>query len=143
MARIYRGFHVKHSKSSLEELFDWQLKKVVKFSRYERQYRIAREIVGDEAGVRQGLKETGLNDWAIDFAWPQARLGIEVQGGTWKQNTGHNSGKGIQNDCNKSQQCALMGWQIIPVTGDDVRSGRALKFIENYFKGGYNGRTYG
>jgi len=125
---------VKHKcKSSLEELFDWQLKRMGVMSplrHYERQYRVSREVVGNEAGVRERLRERGLNDWALDFAWRPYKVAIEIQGGTWKAGTGHNTGTGIQNDCKKQQQCALMGWQIIPVTGDDVRSGKVLNFIE-------------
>ena len=122
-------------KSQLEQLFNFQLK-APGFINYCSEYPVSRDVVGNQRGVRERLKKSGLNDWRLDFAWPDHKLGIEIQGGTWSKKSAHSSGVGIQRDCTKSQQCAGMGWQVVPVTGDDVRKGRAIAFILKMFDQG-------
>ncbi len=120
---------MKAEQSKLETMFLFQLK-AAGHSQFVREYRVSREVVGNKRGVRKRLKEMGLNDYRLDFAWPEIRFGIEIQGGIWKRRTGHNSGAGIQRDCTKAQQCAGMDWLVVPVTGRDVTTGKALEFVE-------------
>lgn len=65
-----------------------------------------------------------------DFAWPAHRLLVEVQGGIWKRGGGgHSHPLGIQRDIEKHQLAAILGWRVLPVTTDEVESGRALQVI--------------
>lgn len=66
-----------------------------------------------------------------DFAWPKERVLVEVQGGIWRKYGGaHSRPDHIERDIEK-QQCALMlGYRLLPVTPQDVRSGRALEMIQ-------------
>ena len=121
-------------KSKLEQLFMFQLRSAG-FKNFCTEYPVSRDIVGNSRGVRKRLKDEGLQDWRLDFAWPDIKFGVEIQGGTWRKGA-HSTGSGIQRDCTKSQQCAGMGWNIVPVTGDDVRNGKALQLIFKLFDQG-------
>lgn len=71
--------------------------------------------------------------YSFDFAWPNLGPGrgllTEVNGGTWKK-MGHSSGKGIERDYEKMILAQLAGWRVFLVTGDQVRSGQAIRWIE-------------
>jgi len=69
----------------------------------------------------------------FDFAWPEFRLLVEVQGGTWI-NGGHSSGSGIARDCEKGNLATLAGWKVLHVTGDQIRSGIAIQFLQTFFE---------
>lgn len=67
----------------------------------------------------------GLRRWRFDFAWPGRMLAVEVEGGQWV-NGRHQRGKGYEDDCEKYNTAALMGWRVLRFTGDMVKDGRAL-----------------
>ena len=56
---------------------------------------------------------------------------IDIQGGTWN-NGRHSRGKGYQNDCDKGNAATKDGYTVFHFTGDDIKSGKALTFIEEY-----------
>lgn len=70
----------------------------------------------------------------FDFAWPESRLLVEVQGGAWGTKkggkTGHNTGVGINRDCEKSNLATLAGWRVLSVTTNHIRSGQALRWVQ-------------
>lgn len=65
----------------------------------------------------------------FDFAFPDLKLAIEVQGGIWIT-SGHTKGKGIKQDHDKNQNACALGWQILYCCPDDIKKGVAIKFIE-------------
>jgi hypothetical protein len=67
--------------------------------------------------------------YRLDFAHLPSKTGIEIQGATWVQNTGHSSGRGIQRDIEKVHLAALHGWQIIPLLSEDASNPEKLKLI--------------
>lgn len=70
-----------------------------------------------------------VRQWRFDFAWPHSMLALEVDGGT-RTNGRHNRGDGIDNDCRKYAEAQLLGWRVLRVTGDHVKSGEALRWVE-------------
>lgn len=65
----------------------------------------------------------------FDAAWVPQRLAVEVQGGIWKKG-GHSTGTGITRDCEKNNLAVLAGWRVLHVTGDQIASGEAIRWIE-------------
>ena len=68
--------------------------------------------------------------WRFDLAWPDQMLAVEIEGGTWKAVSRHISGRGFHNDCIKYNSAVMLGWRILRFDGDLVRSGEALKVLE-------------
>jgi very-short-patch-repair endonuclease len=66
--------------------------------------------------------------WRFDFAWPDKKVALEVEGGTWS-NGAHTRGKHFESDCEKYNEAAIAGWHVIRVTTDMVRDGRAIGFL--------------
>ena len=67
--------------------------------------------------------------WRFDFAWPDRKVAVEVEGGTFIAGR-HSNGAGFEADCVKYAEAALMGWLVLRVTPHMIEDGRALALIE-------------
>lgn len=50
--------------------------------------------------------------WRFDFAWPEQKIALEVEGGIWI-NGGHNRGSGFLKNLEKYNTAAVMGWRVV------------------------------
>lgn len=67
----------------------------------------------------------------FDFAWPDYRLLVEVQGGTFSRGaSGHSSGMGINRDCEKNNLAVLAGWRLLAFDTKQIKSGQALRWLQ-------------
>lgn len=67
--------------------------------------------------------------WRFDLCWPKKMLAVEVEGGVWTRGR-HSRGKGMVADMEKYAEAAIRGWMLIRVSGDMIKSGKALSLIE-------------
>lgn len=67
--------------------------------------------------------------WRSDFAWPDCRLLVEVEGAHWT-NGRHTRGSGFEADCEKYSEAALNGWAVIRCTSTHIKSGEAVDWIQ-------------
>ena len=72
--------------------------------------------------------------WRADFAFVDARLLVEVEGGRWVGGR-HNSPTGFARDCEKYAEAVARGWAVLRVTPEMVDSGAALRLIERVLGG--------
>lgn len=54
--------------------------------------------------------------WKSDFAHVEAKVLIELEGGTWSGGR-HTRGRGYQNDCEKYNRAHELGWVVQRLTG--------------------------
>jgi very-short-patch-repair endonuclease len=71
--------------------------------------------------------------FAIDFAWLDKKLAIEIEGGTWI-NGGHNRGVIFESNCEKYNELAKRGWTLFRFTTGMVTTGQAILFVEDFLK---------
>jgi len=93
---------------------------------YVENYRFVAEALGTGKGLRERLDASGLNDFQIDFAYPDLKIGIEVNGGQFTRvangskfiKSGHGSPSGLERDAKKNNQAIILGWRIfvLPVS---------------------------
>ena len=56
--------------------------------------------------------------WRFDWAWPAAKLAVEIDGGQWVRRGGrHNSDK----DREKLNAAAVLGWRVLRFSGGMLR----------------------
>lgn len=67
--------------------------------------------------------------WRFDFAWPQKKIAVEVEGGIWTGGR-HTRAKGFIDDCEKYNAAALLGWMVLRFPVEHIKSGEALQIIE-------------
>jgi len=67
--------------------------------------------------------------WRFDFAWPLHKVALEVDGGLFS-NGRHVRGSGALADCEKFSVAAAMGWRVLRVAPQHVRSGQAIDWLQ-------------
>lgn len=67
--------------------------------------------------------------WRFDYAWPLAKVALEVEGLTHKFGR-HQRFQGYTEDCKKYSEAALLGWRVLRVTPQMVRRGFAIDYIK-------------
>lgn len=70
--------------------------------------------------------------WAFDFAYPDARLAIEVDGGVWTGGR-HTRGAGWLRDQEKLNTAAAMDWRVMHFTPEQIRDGEWIQYVLKYF----------
>lgn len=69
--------------------------------------------------------------WRFDFAWPNAKVAVEVDGGIYGPKAGrHNRGAGMEADNEKLNTAASMGWVILRFGPRAINSGDAVEVIK-------------
>lgn len=63
--------------------------------------------------------------WRFDFAWPEAMLAAEVDGGEWVRGRHWRPG-GVGADRDKAIAADRLGWTVLHFTGGEVKDGTAL-----------------
>lgn len=59
----------------------------------------------------------------FDFAWPDYRLYLELQGGTWRGGGGAHRGSGAIRDMEKFSEASILGWRGLYCTPDQFFGG--------------------
>jgi very-short-patch-repair endonuclease len=72
--------------------------------------------------------------WRFDYAWPEKSLALEEDGGGFVGGR-HSRGTGIEKDCEKFNEAAVLGWTVLRVTPRQVSDGRALAWVQEMLKG--------
>lgn len=67
--------------------------------------------------------------WRADFAFPEQRVLVEFEGGLYVGGR-HVRGKGYENDLEKYSTASAHGWCVLRFSAKHVKSGLALKLIE-------------
>lgn len=65
----------------------------------------------------------------FDFYWPDARLALEIHGGT-RSNGRHVRHLGFSNDREKMNLAVIQGFRVLEVTGEQVKTGKALDWVK-------------
>lgn len=66
--------------------------------------------------------------WRFDYAWPEYKLALEVDGGIWTQGR-HTRGSGRLGDMEKFNHAAMLGWRILYVTPQQLCTAQTADMI--------------
>ena len=66
--------------------------------------------------------------WRIDYAWPEKRIALEIEGGVFTQGR-HSRGVGMVNDMEKYNTLASEGWLLLRVTPSTLLKIETIKLI--------------
>lgn len=54
-----------------------------------------------------------VRKWRIDWAWPEIKLAIELEGGVWTSHSRHTRGSGFVKDMEKYNAMTELGWHLL------------------------------
>ena len=63
--------------------------------------------------------------WRFDYAWPDAKVALEVEGGIWTGGR-HTRGAGFVADLEKYNTATALGWRVLRTTPKGLRSTETL-----------------
>ena len=66
----------------------------------------------------------------LDFAWPEHRVGLEVDGAVWTGGA-HGRGTGIVRDQEKTNLAAGLGWRILRVTPAKLCTEQTITYLKD------------
>lgn len=84
-----------------------------------------------EAPVRE-LVFHGERKWRFDFAWPDRKIAVEIEGGAWSRGR-HTRGAGFREDCIKYGEAFRLGWTVLRVMPEQITSGLAADWLAARF----------
>ena len=96
----------------------------VPVSRFERLLR----SVGLPAPVREH-RFHAVRRWRFDYAWPQQRVALEVEGGVWTGGR-HTRGAGFLGDLEKYNAAVLAGWRVVRVVPSKLCASATVGMLE-------------
>lgn len=94
-----------------------------------------------DAGLPEPVREFRFHPvrgWRADFAWPEHKLLLEIEGGIWLQTTGHH-GKGhahperFESDVDKYNAAALLGYWVLRATARTLDDGNMIADLLQFF----------
>lgn len=69
-----------------------------------------------------------VRHWRFDYALLELGIAIEYEG-LYSKKSRHTSIKGFREDCRKYNEAALLGWVVLRVTADMLKSGEVLDYL--------------
>lgn len=73
--------------------------------------------------------------WRFDLAWPSLLLAVEIDGGLFVAGR-HSRGAGIRDAMEKTAHALMLGWRVMPLCPDHIKSGQALDWITQCIQAG-------
>ena len=93
----------------------------------EEQFVLDCRIAGLSPFLRQ-YKFHPTRKWLFDFARPECKLAIEVEGGVFSSG-GHVRGKGYESNCEKYNAAVKLGWRVLRYSTDMVFAEDAINDV--------------
>lgn len=74
--------------------------------------------------------------WRFDFAWPDQRIAVELDGGSYLPMSRHGSGPGRDDEVIRDAAATLLGWRVFRVTRAVLKSGACWSWLRHALVGG-------
>lgn len=86
------------------------------------------------------LRVVTHRDWMFDFAWPETRVALEIEGGIYGRGKAcpvcgrrppgaHSSIERLKSDMEKYNTAAMAGWCVIRCTPEEITTGAVFAFL--------------
>lgn len=75
-----------------------------------------------------------IRRWRFDWAWPEERVALEIEGGIWMAGKGaHSRPMNIIRDQEKQNEAGKLGWRIFRFSPREFKKGIAQAFMQEVF----------
>lgn len=105
---------------------------------YLEQYYMFFRLIGDNPAIPDPVEEFKFHPvrkWRIDLCWPEQKLALEIEGGTF-QNRGAHRGSigGYLKDIEKYNALSILGYSLLRFTPQQMESCESYDFLREWFK---------
>lgn len=86
-------------------------------------------------GIPQPTREYRFCErrWRVDYAWVDAKVALEIEGGIWEQGR-HNRPVSMIKEMAKYNRLSVLGWRLIRCTPQDVKDGSIFETVRQALK---------
>jgi hypothetical protein len=91
-------------------------------------------LLSQEFTIETEYKFHSTRKWRFDYAIPEYKIAIEIEGGMWI-NGRHTRGSGAIGDLEKYNQAVLLGWRLLRFTPQQFNKGDAYILVHELIKG--------
>lgn len=68
--------------------------------------------------------------WLFDYAWPEEKVALEVEGGIWRKGGGaHSRPANIMRDIEKYNAATVLGWRVIRCTPQTLFNNLTIEMV--------------
>lgn len=67
--------------------------------------------------------------WRFDYAWPQSKVAVEINGGIWTKGR-HIRGSGYIGDRAKINAAQILGWIVLEFSPEQIKTGEASLVVK-------------
>jgi very-short-patch-repair endonuclease len=75
-----------------------------------------------------------VRKWRFDYAIPEHKIALEVEGGVWTGGR-HTSSVGFMKDMEKYNTATLMGWRVFRTTPDELYRLKTINLLKTAISG--------
>ena len=80
---------------------------------------------------REQFKFHDTRRWSSDFAWPDKKIIVEIEGGIWRRGGGaHSHPTNILRDIEKYNNAALLGYRLFRFSDRELKNGEAMRIMK-------------
>lgn len=105
---------------------------------YRHKYPMFFRLIGDNPSISDPVEEFKFHPkrrWRIDLFWPDHKLALEIEGGTYmKSGGGHRSITGYHSDMEKYNAISIYGLSLLRFTTKQMESCESYDFLREWFK---------
>ena len=105
---------------------------------YKQKYPMFFRLIGDNPSIPDPVEEYEFHPtrkWRNDICWPDQKLALEIEGGTFIKKGGHRGSiGGYLKDKEKYNALAIYGFYLLRFTPQEMQSCEAYDFLREWFK---------
>ncbi len=105
---------------------------------YREQFPMLFRLMNDNPSIPDPVEEYKFHPkrrWRIDICWPEQKLALEIEGGTFQSRGGHRGSiSGYLKDMEKYNNLALEGFFLLRFTPQEMESCEAYDIIREWFR---------
>lgn len=84
-------------------------------------------------GFIRGYRFHPVRKWAMDFAWPDRRFAVEVDGAVFAAaRYGHTSATGIRRDYERDAAALALGWVVFRITSEMIERQDTIDIVRRW-----------
>ncbi len=105
---------------------------------YFKQYPTFFRLINGNPGIPEPIEEYKFHPkrrWRVDICWPDQKLALEIEGGTFmKSGGGHRSVTGYHKDMEKYNAMSIQGYFLLRFTTREMESCESYDVLREWFK---------